>query len=359
MAEAAGRAVREGDATGSNGHSRRRFIGYLIAGPTLIAGAQLTTETAAAAVPTVQVVDAYDLSDLLNDAAAPTSGLITVTVNRDGTVSFALPRAEVGQGITTAIAMTIADEMGLPLSKVNISLADARPELIWNQLTGGSNTMHSMFLPVRVAAAVARGQLLDAAANLLGELPNDLTILNGLISAPSGQTATIGSLSKRAAVPKTRAVRARLKSQSQLTLVGAPQPRIDAGEIVTGAKQFAMDLDIPGAPPTMVCRPPTINGTALAVTNAAQVHAMPGINRCRDHSPHPVRGRGRGRARPDVRAVHHGDPRAQGCLGQGVGRRQVGRRCAGGLEGGRAAADAGDPAHQNDRAAVHVLLPPR
>jgi isoquinoline 1-oxidoreductase beta subunit len=277
MADVGGRAVREADATRSHGLSRRRFIGYLIAGPTLIAGAQLTTETTEAAVPTVQVVDAYDLSDLLNDAAAPTSGLITVTVNRDGTVSFALPRAEVGQGITTAIAMTIADEMGIPLSKVNISLADARPELIWNQLTGGSNTMHSMFLPVRVAAAVARGQLLDAAANLLGELPNDLTILNGLISAPNGQTATIGSLSKRAAVPKTRAVRARLKSQAQLTLVGTPQPRIDAGEIVTGAKQFAMDLDIPGALPTMVCRPPTINGTALAVTNAAQVQAMPGI----------------------------------------------------------------------------------
>ena len=43
----------------------------------------------------------------------PTAGLITVVVNADGTVSFALPRAEVGQGITTAVAMTIADEMGL------------------------------------------------------------------------------------------------------------------------------------------------------------------------------------------------------------------------------------------------------
>ncbi len=267
------RARREG----SNGLSRRRFIGYLIAGPTLIAGAQLSTETAAAAIPTAQIVDSYDLSDLLNEAAAPTSGLITVTVNQDGTVSFALPRAEVGQGVTTAIAMTIADEMGVPLSKVNISLADARPELIWNQLTGGSNTMHSMFPPVRVAAAVARGQLLDAAANLLGELPDDLTILDGLITAPGGQTATIGSLSKRGAVPNTRAVKARLKPQAQLKLVGTPQPRIDAHEIVTGAKQFAMDIDVPGALPTMVCRPPTINGIALAVTNAAQVKAMPGI----------------------------------------------------------------------------------
>ena len=95
-------------------------------------------------------------------------------VNTDGTVSFALPRAEVGQGITTAVAMTIADEMDLPLDKVKVTLADARPELVWNQLTGGSNSMHSIYTPVRVAAAIAKGQLLQAAADLLGEAPADL-----------------------------------------------------------------------------------------------------------------------------------------------------------------------------------------
>ena len=87
----------------------------------------------------------------------PTSNLITVAVNPDGTVSFALPRAEVGQGITTAVAMTIADEMGIALDKVTVTLADARPELLFNQLTGGSNTMHAIYTPVRVAAALARG----------------------------------------------------------------------------------------------------------------------------------------------------------------------------------------------------------
>src|ERR1700728_1707335 len=117
----------------SRGVSRRRFIGYLLAGPTLIAGAQLGVSRASAAIPTVQPVDDYDLSDLLTDAAMPTSGLIRVVANSDGTVSFALPRAEVGQGITTAVAMTIADELDLPLDKVDVTLADARPELIWNQ----------------------------------------------------------------------------------------------------------------------------------------------------------------------------------------------------------------------------------
>jgi isoquinoline 1-oxidoreductase beta subunit len=38
-----------------------------------------------------------------------------------------------------------------------------------------------------------------------------------------------------------------------------------------------MDLEVAGALPTMVCRPPTINGTALAVLNDAQVRAMDGV----------------------------------------------------------------------------------
>ena len=43
------------------GVSRRRFIGYLIAAPTVVAGAQLLVEPAQASIPTRQPVDSYDL----------------------------------------------------------------------------------------------------------------------------------------------------------------------------------------------------------------------------------------------------------------------------------------------------------
>jgi isoquinoline 1-oxidoreductase beta subunit len=260
---------------GPGGLSRRRFLGYLIAGPTVVAGAQLLAAAPAqAAIPTVQAIDAYDLSDLLTDAALATSGLLTVGVNRDGTVSFALPRAEVGQGITTAVAMTIADEMGVAVDRVKVTLADARPELIWNQLTGGSNSMHSIFTPVRVAAATARGQLTQAAAQTLGHPASSLTVHEGVITAPDGSSATFGELTSKGAVSKSRVVRPQLRS---LSLVGTSQPRIDGHDIVTGVKPFTMDINVPGALPTMLCRPPTINATALSVSNMSAVLAMPGI----------------------------------------------------------------------------------
>jgi isoquinoline 1-oxidoreductase subunit beta len=271
--------VEVGDArAATNRISRRRFIGYLIAAPTLVAAADLRAAPAArAAVPTVQPVDFFDLTDLLTDAANLTAALISVTINPDGTASFALPRAEVGQGITTAVAMVIADELGLPLEKIDITLSDARPELEFNQLTGGSNSIHALYDQVRVAAAIARGQLARTAAQQLETPLPKLTLKDGMVTAPDGSALSYGSLTRAAAASRTRPVLAQLKPASQQTLVGTPQPRIDAMEIVTGTKRFAMDLDVPGALPTMVCRPPSINGSALAVLNEAQVRAMDGV----------------------------------------------------------------------------------
>jgi isoquinoline 1-oxidoreductase beta subunit len=262
---------------GATGISRRRFVGYLVAAPTLVAAAGFAGGEAEAAIATAQPVDLYDLTDLLTDAAAPTSQLITITVNADSTVSFAMPRAEVGQGITTACAMTIADEMGLRLDQVRIALADARPELVWNQLTGGSNSMHSLFTPVRIAAAIARGALLEVAALLLGEPAADLGIVDGVVTALGGDTLTIGQLAQAAAAAQTQIVNPVLKPASQFKLIGTPQARIDAHDIVTGSKVFAMDLEVPNALPTMLCRAPTINASALAVRNLATVKALPGV----------------------------------------------------------------------------------
>src|SRR3954463_10908416 len=184
------------------GITRRRMVGYLIAAPTLVAAARwgFAPETAHAAVPTAQLVDQYDLSDFLTDAARPTNALLTVTVNPDGTAAFALPRAEVGQGITTAITMTIADEMDLPVEKVKVTLADARPELVWNQLTGGSNTMHALYEPVRTAAATARGQLAATAARELGVDESALRLRAGVFTAPDGRTRSFAQLATKAAV---------------------------------------------------------------------------------------------------------------------------------------------------------------
>ncbi|RAG83429.1 xanthine dehydrogenase family protein molybdopterin-binding subunit [Streptacidiphilus pinicola] len=274
-----------GDISGEqepSGIGRRRFLGYVLAASTLTVAAQLGEGAAApraeAAVPGVpEPADLYDLNDMLTDATLATANLITITVNADGTASFALPRTEVGQGITTSTAMLIAEELDLPLDKVQVSLADARPELLFNQLTGGSNTTISTYTPVRVAAATAKQQLLEAAATELGVPLSALSALQGVITAPDGRSLSYAELAVKAASLTNLQVSVTLKPASAFSVIGTPQNRIDALDAVTGRKKFAMDVQVPNAMPAMICRPPTINGTVVSVQNQAVVAAMPGI----------------------------------------------------------------------------------
>jgi isoquinoline 1-oxidoreductase beta subunit len=259
--------------------SRRRFIGFVVGGATLAVAADLGLgESAYGAVPSLpQVPEYYDLGDLQTQSALPTSTMITIVLHEDGTASFELPRMEVGQGITTSTAMIIAEELDLPVEDVHVSLAPARPELVWNQLTGGSNTTESTFTPIRVAAAVARNALLEAAALELGYAVSFLTTRLGKVLAPDGSSISYGDLATRAASPTTKAVSVELTPSSAFRVIGTPQRRLDARDAVTGRKQFTLDLDVPDALPTMVCRPPTLNGSPKAVRNATAVLAMPGV----------------------------------------------------------------------------------
>ena len=59
--------------------------------------------------------------------------------------------------------------------------------------------------------------------------------------------------------------------------LSVPGEGLEARDIVTGKKKFAMDLDIPGALPTMVCRAPDLNGTPKRIRNRARIRAMPGV----------------------------------------------------------------------------------
>src|SRR3954470_9073939 len=269
----------------STGLSRRRFLVYAIAAPTGVAAARWADAAGpSGGGPDPQPIssapgaaDVYDLNDMLTDSTRPTANMITVTMNKDGSASFELPRVETGQGITTSTAMIIAEELDLPVGKVHVTLAGARPELMMNQFTAGSNTTISTYTPIRSAAAAAKQQMLLAAAQELGVPVGQLTTDQGVVRAPDGRTMTYGDLAEKAASQTTHQIEVRLTAASDFKVIGKPHNRVDAREAVTGHKRFTMDLHVPGALPTMVCRPPTIKGTVKRVRNIGHVRAMPGV----------------------------------------------------------------------------------
>ncbi|ALG07379.1 xanthine dehydrogenase family protein molybdopterin-binding subunit [Kibdelosporangium phytohabitans] len=252
--------------------TRRGFLTFLVAAPTLT----LATDMSAEALPSLPApADIADLGDVLILAGTPTANMLVLEVTPEGTVHFQLPRAEVGQGITTAVAMLVAEEMDIPVPDVRVSLADARPELLFNQLTGGSNTIRSVYGPVRRTAAAARARLVAAAGEEWNLQTSKLTTKNGTVVAPDGREAAYGALTAKAA-RSTATVEAEPKPESQHRVVGTEQSRIDARAMVTGQLKYTLDLDVPGAMPTVVRRAPTINGSVRSVDDSV-AKAMPGV----------------------------------------------------------------------------------
>ncbi|MEO9324124.1 molybdopterin cofactor-binding domain-containing protein [Nocardioides sp. C4-1] len=261
------------------GLDRRKFIGYVLAGSTLVVAADIASaRPARGAVPSPpQVPEIYDLEDLQTDSALPTSLFITVKITKTGRAQFALPRTEVGQGIVTSTTMILAEELDLPMSKIDVTLAPARPELLLNQLTGGSNSTFSTYTPIRVAAAIARQKLLEAAAIQLGTTVDRLFTTGGIVSDNLGNQLTYGELSVGAASQVVRAVEVVLRPKEKFKVIGRPRNRTDARAAVTGAKKFTTDLKVPNALPTMVCRAPTHGGTPKRLKNRAAILKMPGV----------------------------------------------------------------------------------
>jgi isoquinoline 1-oxidoreductase subunit beta len=276
----------QSEGTASRGAlTRRRFITYVVAAPVLTVAASSAADLIApakahAVVPSPpQPGDLADLGDIMLAAAKQSQDLFVLEVTPENRVVFRVPRAEVGQGITTALAMIVADEIDARLVDVDVPLEDARQDLGTAQSTGGSSSVRSLWDPVRSIAAEARARLVTAAAERW-DLPADsLTTHDTAVWAPDGRSATYGSLTEAAAQVDEPAVSTDPKPASQYRLIGTATPRVDARSIVTGAAKYALEVDVQGALPTVVVRPPTLKGTvksydASAALNMAGVVAV-------------------------------------------------------------------------------------
>lgn len=222
------------------------------------------------------IPDILGPGDALIVAGLPTSHLLVLELTTAGRAVLHLPRLEVGQGITTAVALLVADELDARLADVDVPLSDGRPELLFNQLTGASNSVRSLYDPVRAAAAAARARLVTAAARRWNLPADTLRTADSAVLAPDGRRAGYGELAADAAAIAAPAVSSAPKTADRLRLVGRPTGRIDARDLVTGRAKYAGDLAVPGAVPTVVARPTTVNGT-LKSLDATAARAMPGV----------------------------------------------------------------------------------
>ncbi|MFD2689244.1 molybdopterin cofactor-binding domain-containing protein [Streptomyces phyllanthi] len=246
---------------------------YSLAASTLTVAAPLGCDAATAEGAEPTAAATRTPSDVL---VTGTDGeMLVLEVTKANKVVVRLPRVEVGQGVTTAVAMMIAEELDARLVDVAIPLADARTK--GNQFTGGSSSVSSLYGPARELAALARAKLVTAAARRWNLPARSLRTRNTKVIAPDGRSATFGSLTASAARIRRPAVSSKPKPASRHRVIGKPTTRIDARDIVTGKAKYAGDLAVAGAKPTVVVRPPTLGGKLVSVDSRV-ARAMPGVH---------------------------------------------------------------------------------
>lgn len=182
-----------------------------------------------------------------------------ITVRPDGRVEVRTGKVEIGQRITTAVALVVAQELGVPFDRV--VMAPARTGLSPDEgYTSGSNSMEHSGHAVRLAAATARRELVARAAARLGVDPSSLEARDGLVrSRETNRTLGFGELVEGAPLalpvhpdgaPFAAAAREAPRSPGP-----GPEPLHLRG-LVTGTLRFVHDLRPEGALHARVVRPP-------------------------------------------------------------------------------------------------------
>src|SRR5712664_2944995 len=92
-----------------------------------------------------------------------------IRIDEAGHTTLVMPQVEMGQGIYTAVAMILAEELDADFASVTLEHAPPDEKLYANpafgiQATGGSTSVRAFWTPLRKAGASARAMLIEAAA---------------------------------------------------------------------------------------------------------------------------------------------------------------------------------------------------
>jgi len=198
-----------------------------------------------------------------------------IHINVNGSATVFTGKVELGQGVVTALAQIAAEELDLPLERVQILSGDtARTP---NEgVTAGSQSIENSGTALRLAGAEVRSILIEAAAKKLGVAPDTLAVSAGTISAADGRKVTYAELAQAIDLKREATAKVAPKPVSAHKIVGTAVKRFDIPNKVTGGIAYVQDLRRDGMLHGRVVRPPRY-GSRLESFDEAAVKAMPGV----------------------------------------------------------------------------------
>ncbi len=177
-------------------------------------------------------------------------------IDRNGAVTAYTGKAEVGQNARTSLTQAVAEELGAPMSAIEMVMGDTE-RTPFDMGTFGSMTTPQMIPQLRKAAAAAR-QLL-----------------------PSGEWKSI-DFSKIDDSLKGVAAGV-MKPTAEWTVLGTSQHKVHGRDIVTGKHQYTSDMKLPGMLYGRILRPERFNAKLVSL-DASAAKSMPGVTVVRDEN---------------------------------------------------------------------------
>jgi isoquinoline 1-oxidoreductase beta subunit len=205
-----------------------------------------------------------------------------IRMDASGAITLVMPKAEMGQGIYTALAMLIAEELEVSLDQVTVEAAPPNPAVYGvagDQSTGGSTSVRDCWLPLRTAGATARMLLTRAGAQTWRVPVSECVADAGYVIHPiSARRLSYGALvAKAATLPAPRHVP--LKDAKDFKLIGHSTRRLESPSKTDGTARFGIDVRLPQMRYAMVALSPVEGGSvalldtkaALSITGVRQV----------------------------------------------------------------------------------------
>lgn len=247
--------------------SRRGLLAGTAAGLLLAAGVPVRPARgqAAGALPHATKVAAY------------------LNIRPDGAIHLQNPFIEGGQGVDTAIAQIVAEELDADPARFVVTCAPAGADYLvvangTRRLTGGSLSVRSSFAHFRKLGATARAMLMEAAAARWGVPAAECATEPGrVLHRTSGRAATYGELAEAAAA-LTPPADAPVKDPKDFRLIGKPVAKLGVRERSTGQVKYGIDLSVEGMLQAAVVHAPRAGAEPGAFGNEAAVKAMPGVH---------------------------------------------------------------------------------
>lgn len=203
-------------------------------------------------------------------------------IESSGALIFILDKAEMGQGVHTALPTILAEELYVDPTRFTIESATwgpayTNPKLVNLQMTGGSTSIASCYEPLRKAGATARAMLMAAAAKEWQvSVEECLTPGDGTVFHPASKKrmsyAELATLAGKQPVPDNVS----LKDPKEFVFIGKKQSRLDGLIKVTGKATFGIDVTLPDLRAAVLLLCPVLGGKPKTF-DASKALAMSGV----------------------------------------------------------------------------------